>query len=176
MGDLPHHGGQLGTGRGRRPEVGRRAAELLLTLAEVAGRGGNLLLNVTPDGEGRVPAWQRERLQAIAAWMAVHRDAIVGTDAGLAPWQFAGPTTRRGGVVYLICPMQPTELVVLRGVPGKRLAGVRVQGTGEPLPFALRLGVLDRILDSDPLCAVVIDVSRARFEGRLPVLEVMFGA
>ena len=45
-------------------------------LCETAGRGGNLLLNVSPRGDGSLPAEQIERLDAVAAWMAdaPHRD------------------------------------------------------------------------------------------------------
>ncbi|MDQ6696192.1 MAG: alpha-L-fucosidase [Actinomycetota bacterium] len=154
----------------------KSATELLLTMAEVAGRGGNLLLNVAPDGEGRLAAWQRERLEHVARWMAVNGDSISNTTAGLAAWQFPGPTTRRADrrVVYLICPMQPRDIVVLRGVPGRRIEQVRALATGEELPFDLRIGALDRVFNPDPACAVVIDVSGAALEGPLPVLEVSF--
>ncbi|MFQ3596352.1 MAG: alpha-L-fucosidase, partial [Sphingomonadaceae bacterium] len=62
-------------------------AQLLHTLAETAARGGNLLLNIGPDGDGHVPSPQGERLEAIGGWMARNGDAILGTRAGLAAWQ-----------------------------------------------------------------------------------------
>ena len=154
----------------------KTAAELLITLADVASRGGNLLLNVAPDGEGRVAGWQRERLEEIARWMSANASSIAGTAAGLAPWQFSGPTTSTADrqVVHLICTMQPREIVLLRGVRGRRITRVRVLSSGQVLPFELRIGALDRIFNPDPACTVVIDVSAAAFDGPMPVIEVAF--
>ncbi len=39
-------------------------------LCETAGRGGNLLLNVSPRGDGSLPPEQIERLDTVAQWMA----------------------------------------------------------------------------------------------------------
>ena len=39
---------------------------LVHTLCEVAGKGGNLLLNVSPMGDGALPPEQIERLEEIA--------------------------------------------------------------------------------------------------------------
>ncbi len=154
----------------------KSATELLLTLAEVAGRGGNLLLNVAPDGEGLLAGWQRERLEAIRRWMTVNRRAIAGAEPGLSAWQFPGPTTRSADhqVVYLMCPMQPRDIVVLRGVPGRRISRIRALATGDDLPFELRISAIDRIFNRDPSCAVVIDVSAAGLDQPIPVLEVTF--
>lgn len=53
--------------------------QLLQILSSTATLGGNLLLNVGPDAEGRIPQASVERLKAIGAWMRVHGDAIRGT-------------------------------------------------------------------------------------------------
>ena len=145
---------------------------LLTVLAEVAGGGGNLLLNVSPDGDGRVPAWQVERLEGIAAWMARHRDAIDGSARGLEPWQFYGPTTRNGARTFLFCPLRPQELVVLRGVYGRRIESVRALGTGAPLPLELRLSAVDRMFGADPLCDVLIRTADDVLDPVLTVIEV----
>lgn len=53
-------------------------------LAECASRGGNFLLNLGPTPEGTIRPEERERLEAVGAWMEKHGDAIVGTrPAGL---------------------------------------------------------------------------------------------
>ena len=69
----------------------------------MAGKGGNLLLNMSPMGDGAIPPEQVERLEVFADWMESQQGSIVGTDAGLEPWQFYGPSTRRGDRVYLHC-------------------------------------------------------------------------
>jgi alpha-L-fucosidase len=56
-------------------------------LARTASKGGNYLLNVGPDADGRFPPQAVERLEAIGAWLAVNGDSIYGTRASLLPKQ-----------------------------------------------------------------------------------------
>jgi alpha-L-fucosidase len=154
---------------------GWKSPRLLLdTLAGVAGGGGNLLLNVSPDGDGHVPAWQRERLEAIGSWVQRHGEAIFGTDAGLEPWQFTGPSTRSqdGTRTYLFCTMRPQEHVLLRGLHGKRFESVRTLGTDQALDFELRLSALDRIHGGDRPCDVLISVPEDAIDPMITVIEV----
>jgi len=50
-------------------------------LAETASKGGNLLLNIGPTGDGSVPPESVERLQGLARWMKLHGEAIHATQA-----------------------------------------------------------------------------------------------
>lgn len=50
-------------------------------LTETASKGGNLLLNVGPKGDGSIPAESVERLEGLARWMKTHGEAIHGTQA-----------------------------------------------------------------------------------------------
>lgn len=145
---------------------------LLSILADVAAGGGNLLLNVSPDGEGRLLDWQRERLEGIAGWMAHHSAAIFDTEPGLEPGHFYGPSTRRGDTYYLLCPMRPVEQVTVRAFPGRRIESVRALGAGADLKYELRLTALDRILGSGDLCDVVIRVPDDACDDLMTVLEV----
>jgi len=154
-------------------EKQKSAIELLGILAEVAAGGGNLLLNISPDGKGALPAWQRERLETIASWMSRHAVAILGTRrSGLEPWQFYGPTTANDRATYLLCPMQPRGVAVLRGVYGKHITGVRALGSRTPLSFEPRLSAIDRIVGGDPVCDVVITVPDEATDNLMTVFEV----
>jgi alpha-L-fucosidase len=135
----------------------KSARELIHTLCEVAGRGGNLLLNVSPTGDGTLPAEQRERLDEIAAWMAVNAESIIGTEPGLEPWQFYGPSTRRGTRRYLHLLMRPYGQITVRGVPVKRVERVQRLGHPAPLEFTFRTSVIDQ-LNADPFGELVITV------------------
>jgi alpha-L-fucosidase len=146
---------------------------LLGVLAEVVGAGGRLLLNVSPDGRGQLPDWQAARLEVVAAWMERHGAAVAAAPAGLASWRFPGPVTRTGERTYLFCPMRPQECVVLRGVYGRRITAVRALGSGRPLPFALRLSAIDRVLGGDPVCDVVIETPNQALDPLLTVIEVV---
>lgn len=119
---------------------------LVHTLCEVAGRGGNLLLNVGPGPDGALPPEQVERLGLVAGWMDRHAEAIHGTDPGFEPWQWYGPSTRRGDRWYAIALARPYESVVVRGVPVRRLDRVVHVATGRELPYRAKLAVVDELL------------------------------
>jgi alpha-L-fucosidase len=52
---------------------------LLLTLLDTVSRGGNLLLNVGPTADGRIPVVMQERLAYLGQWLASNGEAIYGT-------------------------------------------------------------------------------------------------
>lgn len=159
------------------PDDGRylSARAIVHTLCEVAGKGGNLLLNVSPGPDGALPDEQVARLDAVATWMGSHEEAIVGTRPGLAPWQFYGPTTRSGDTVYLHLLMRPYDTVTLRGVPVKRVEEVTVVGTGSKLTWTDRATVSERMLH-DPHGEVVIEVPEADVDDLATVLAVRISA
>jgi alpha-L-fucosidase len=146
---------------------------LLGVLAEVACAGGSLLLNVSPDGAGEIPVWQRERLEAIALWWQRHADAISGCERGLEPWQFYGPSTRKGSRIFLLCPLRPQESVVLRGVHGRHVRSVRALGSDQPLRFELRLSAIDRLIGGDPVCDVIVYTPEQALDPLLTVIEIV---
>ena len=71
----------------------KTAQELVRTLCECAGMGGNLLLNVSPLSDGTIFYEQERILREMGAWLAVNGEAIYGTHAGLALTHFYGPST-----------------------------------------------------------------------------------
>src|SRR5262249_60275560 len=103
------------------------------SIAAVAGRARIRRLIVGPMAGGRIPPEPAERLEAIAGWMARHAEAIVGTAPGLEPWQFYGPTTRRGDRIYLHLLLRPYEQVTVRGLPIRRVTAGRAPRRG-PAP------------------------------------------
>lgn len=81
-----------------------RPADVLLDmLVESASKGGNLLLNVGPDGEGRLPREFVSQAEAIGRWMVMHGEAIYGSEAGeVCEFVTVGRQTRKGNNLYLI--------------------------------------------------------------------------
>jgi alpha-L-fucosidase len=158
---------------GYNPEDGHYKTEraLIHTLCEVAGRGGNLLLNVSPRGDGSLPPEQDERLAAIGRWMADHHRAIVGTQPGLEPWQFYGPSTRAGSTVYLHLLYRPYDTVTVRGVPVRRVRAVRHVPSGRALTFSTRTGVIESFLP-DPAGEVSVTVPAGLVDGAATVLAL----
>lgn len=55
--------------------------QLVRLLVETASKGGNLLLNVGPMGNGRIPEESVTRLKEVGRWMRVNGSAIYGSTA-----------------------------------------------------------------------------------------------
>lgn len=52
---------------------------LIRSLIDIAGKGGNYLLNIGPRADGSVPQQSIRSMQAIGAWMKVNHEAIYAT-------------------------------------------------------------------------------------------------
>jgi alpha-L-fucosidase len=55
--------------------------ELVLMLVDIVSRGGNLLLDIGPRADGRIPTIMEERLVQIGNWLKPNSEAIYGTKA-----------------------------------------------------------------------------------------------
>jgi alpha-L-fucosidase len=152
----------------------KSSQRLIHTLCEVAGRGGNLLLNVGPMGDGRLQPEAQERLADIERWMARNAESIVGTTPGLEPWQCYGTSTRRDGTVYVHLLLRPYETVTVRGVQIKRLRSVRALSTGEKLRFETGTGIIDAQFNPDPLGEVTVEVPERAVDPYATVLALEF--
>ncbi len=53
--------------------------QLLLTLLDTVSRGGNLLLNIGPTADGRIPVEMQERLAYLGTWLEHNGEAVYGT-------------------------------------------------------------------------------------------------
>jgi alpha-L-fucosidase len=151
--------------------------DLARDLATVVSRGGNLLLNVSPTGDGDIPDAQVSRLNEVGAWIATHRDAVIGARPAPASVDFYGPVTVRDNRMYLHLVAQPVENVVVRGVPVRRVRQVSVVGGGK-LAYRLPIGAYDDhllgpdllaelIIDAPAASGALIDVIAIEFEGPL---------
>ncbi len=128
-------------------------------LAEVAAQGGNLLLNLSPKGDGSLPDVQVARLKELGTWIASHGESVVGVEPAGPGVHFYGPVTRRGSQLYLHLVMRPTDRLVLRGVPVWRIRRVWLLGREVDLEYERNIDV-QAGPDSrkDALGEVLIDV------------------
>ena len=83
----------------------KSTSRLIRNLADIAGKGGNYLLNVSPTGNGNLLPEAVERLKAIGRWMKTNGESVYGTAAspfGELEW---GRCTRKatpdGTTLYL---------------------------------------------------------------------------
>ena len=90
----------------------KSTTQLIHILCDVVAKGGNLLLNVGPDAEGRLPQEALTRMKEIGAWLDVNGRAIYSTRP-LYPYSKGGiryTQSKDGKHRYAICLMgEPTK-------------------------------------------------------------------
>lgn len=112
----------------------KTSATVINMLAQVVSRGGNLLMNVGPDGTGVIPAPAVNVLNQVGAWLKTNASAIYNTT--LAPITSAswGDLTESGNSLYAIIFTWPTTGTLTIGVSGSVLKAT-VLNTSASIPF-----------------------------------------
>jgi alpha-L-fucosidase len=106
---------------------------LVHLLVEKVAAGGNLLLDVGPTADGRIPAIQQQRLLDIGEWIGVNGDAIYGT----RKWEGAANNknlekvyfTRKGNDLYVICTKFPEKPITIVGPGNGKVTMLGYNGT-----------------------------------------------
>ena len=104
--------------------------ELLRLLATCAAHGGNLLLNIGPDGDGNVPVEAVRSLRIMGQWLRANGKAIYGAVRSPVPSPALGWTSRVGDRVYLLVQRWPGSELAL-GWCGGTVKAARVLASGQ---------------------------------------------
>ena len=112
--------GSFGYNRNENLEDFSTTKELIHTLIDKVSRGGNLLLNIGPTADGRIPVIMQERLSGIGEWLRVNGEAIYGTrqcdtDSIKADQPFIR-FTRKGHDLYVVFLEWNNNPVTISGI------------------------------------------------------------
>lgn len=67
----------------------KTSKSLILMLCDIVARGGNLLLDVGPTADGRIPVIMQQRLRDMGDWLVVNGEAIYETEGLKEPYQWS---------------------------------------------------------------------------------------
>jgi alpha-L-fucosidase len=133
--------GSFGYNRNERLEDYSTSEQLVHILIDKVARGGNLLLNIGPTADGRIPEVMQQRLMDIGGWLKVNGEAIYETrKLGNAPEVTAATThffTTKGKDVYLIITKWTDEAMSIKGL-SKKASDVTLLGYGGKVKFVSR--------------------------------------
>ena len=102
-----------------------------------------------------------------------NQESIIGTQAGLEPWQFYGSSTRKNDCIYIHLLLKPYETISVRGVPIKRVKSVRVLADGTELSYTTRCAI-GSFFNPDPLGELTIQVPESVIDPYATVIAIDF--
>lgn len=113
--------------------------EILQRLVSTVSRGGTYLLNVGPDGQGRIPGQAKRYLEKAGEWILRYPQVIYA--AGPSPWGHAlswGDVTTTGNTLNLVVYDWPADGRLL--LPGLQtpIEAAGVISEGKPIPVTWR--------------------------------------
>ena len=144
-------GGSYGFNRDENIDDYNTSEELIHELIDIVSRGGNLLLNVGPTADGRIPVIMQQRLVDIGEWLQVNGEAIYGT----RPWHKTTENqpdnkpvcfTQKGKDLYVIWTQWPQEPFVIKGLKDPADVKVSLLGFDDPVKWK----ILDKGLRIEP--------------------------
>ena len=118
------------------------STELLHMLIRIVAKGGNLLLIVTPDGNGKIPDYQVSRLKDMGAWLKTNGESIYSTRP--SPWLCEETNFGRNiyytqskdeKYAFAICLKLDGDNVLLSKARAKPGSEVRLLGYDKPLSW-----------------------------------------
>jgi alpha-L-fucosidase len=113
-------GGSFGYNRNENLENYESSEALVHILINKVARGGNLLLNIGPTADGRIPVIMQQRLADMGTWLKVNGEAIYST----RKWENAPNVkpettiyfTKKGNDLYLIVTKWQDKPIVVEGI------------------------------------------------------------
>ena len=149
----------------------KSADQLIRTLADTAGMGGNLLLDIGPRADGTIPEIESDTLKQIGQWLGKNGEAIYGTVAGIPKDYYQGASTlsQDRKTLYLFIDGNPEGPVLVKGLAnrvvrawvvgnGTILSPQRVGATLGSAPAPLYVHVPEDTLDPQHVTAIALEL------------------
>lgn len=157
----------------------RSADELIRTLIDCVSKGGNLLLNVGPNGRGEFEPRAIERLRAIGAWMRLHNRAIYGCTAS----DFSPPPdcrytqTQDGKRLYLHILAWPYKHLHLDGLANRVKYAQFLHDASEIRTRIIEPGAVaqNTTIGGMPSGTLTLELPLVRPDVAVPVIELFLG-
>ncbi|MDR3193674.1 MAG: alpha-L-fucosidase [Tannerella sp.] len=115
-------GHSFGYNRNEQLEDYSTSEQLVHLLIDKVSTGGNLLLNIGPTADGRIPVIMQQRLADIGRWLERNGEAIYGTrawDVATGQPDIQAAFTCKGNDLYVICRKYPAKAITVKGIAKK---------------------------------------------------------
>ena len=109
---------------------------LIKKLVECVSKGGNMILNVGPDGDGKIPAESLEILAGIGAWMDKNSESICNCGPAALDKPEFGRITQKGNRLYFHIFENTLGPLPLMGLQKEQVASLRLLASGRSIPIS----------------------------------------
>jgi alpha-L-fucosidase len=94
---------------------------IIRTLIDCISMGGNLLLDIGPQADGRIPTEQIAILKDLGRWTQKNEEAIYGTREGLPHGHFIGKSalSKDNKTIYLFLEKKDNKTIYINGLTSK---------------------------------------------------------
>ncbi len=137
-------------------------AHFIQLLAKAAAKGGNVLMNIGPMGDGRIDPKDADILAGIGKWLAVNGASIYGTERTPLPVQVWGQSTRKADFLYLHVFDWPRDGKLVVGGLKSPVAGAYLLADSQKKPLES-----ERLNESDITVRVPVTANSAVYPARV---------
>ncbi len=147
----------------------KSSKDIIQTLANVVSKGGNLMLNIGPDGNGDIPYYSIKFLKETGNWLKENGESIYGTTYGFIPAQPWGVTSSKPGKLFLHVFEQPLNKQLL--VPGFKQIVTKIYKLSDKKQVSWHKKGSDLFVNMLPDTHSPDEVFVVEYEGRKPAYD-----